>query len=338
MSRTGGRPLSAEDELLAWLRRRADPRGELIGDDAALLEATGDLAVSVDQQIAGVHFVADLDPRLVARRLVRVNLSDLAATGAAPAYALLALALPEGFPARDLLAACVAECERWKLRLAGGDLARHQLLSASLTVIGRLPSRGGLRRDAARPGDSLWLGGVVGLSGLGRALVAAGARRQGRRVQLPATLDLPRSAEAVARRAVNRHLLPEPQLELGRQLARRSRVAAIDVSDGLALDLHRLCRASGVGARLDATALPAVPGQAALARHLGLAPLELALAGGEDYVLLFTLPPRSRGPRGTYRIGVVTAGNAVEITIDGAPRPLAAAGWDHLDDGERRAV
>lgn len=323
-----------EDRLLAWLRRRLGARS-LLGHDAAVLPAG--LAVTVDTQIEGVHFPRGLDPAAVARRLLAVNLSDLAATGAVPAYAFLSLAGPPALDRRRFLDAFVRACRRHGLELAGGDLARDRHLWASATLVGRR-RRGGrwLRRDGGRPGHALWVSGTLGESAAGQRLVSLGARLSG----TPATVRLPparrsSAVAAAARRAVRRHLLPAPQLELGDWLARQTAGAAIDVSDGLARDLHRLCRESGVGAEVDAGALPLAAGFAALARGLGRDPLALALGGGEDYVLLFSLPPDRRPPRrfACARIGRLTARRAVLLKRGDRSLPLPPLGWDHLRTG-----
>ncbi len=334
-------PLETEDRLIRWLRRRFAERGRLIGDDAALVAGRGPWAVSVDHQVAGVHFPPDLDLRVVGRRLVGVALSDLAAVGARPVYVLLALALPPAIDPRRLFEGLLAGCRRHDLELAGGDLSRAERLTASLTVLGtRVAGGRWLKRDGARPGDRIWVAGTLGDSAAGRLLVARGARIEGRSVRLPARLRLSRPLAAAARRAVRRHLEPEPLLEIGAWLARRPRAAAIDVSDGLALDLSRLCRAAGVGAALEEARLPGAAGFTELARRLGREPLALALAGGEDYALLFTLPPRTRPPAafGCRAIGRVTPG--AELTLEGprGRRPLEPAGWDHLARPSGRAA
>jgi thiamine-monophosphate kinase len=326
---------SGEDRLLAWLRRRLERGGHrLLGDDAAFLPAGERWAVSVDQQIEGVHYPIGLDPRVVGRRLVSVCLSDLAACGAQPAYGFLTVALPPDYPARRLLAAVADAGSRFELELAGGDVASTgTTATCALTVLGRRESGGHwLRRGAARAGDTLWLGATVGESALGRYLLQAGARLEGRGVELPAELAQSTRMARAARRAVRRHLEPEPQLELGKQLARRRRVAAIDVSDGLALDLHRLCRESGVGADIDERSLPLPDRLASWARRLGHLPLDLALAGGEDYVLLFTLPRGvTEAPTpACRRIGRITAGPGVRLLGADNTRTLPPSGWDHL--------
>lgn len=321
-----------EDRVVAWLRRRLRRAGsDPLGDDAAKLVGGGARAVSVDQQIEGVHFEPGLAPRLVGRRLVAVCLSDLAAMGAAPRQALLTVAAPSRYPLRRLLGAVHDACERHGAELVGGDLAAAPSLMLTLTVIGARGGRRWLERDAARAGDGLWVGGTLGESALGRRLLAAGAQFDGRRASLPGADELSRDMVRAGRRALRRHLLPEPQLELGRALARRRRVAAIDVSDGLALDLSRLCRESGVGAVVRAELLPLPARLTDWSRRLGVEPLDLALAGGEDYVLLFTLPRgRERPPSGCHRIGEITPDRRLELEVAGRRRDLPARGWDHL--------
>ena len=319
----------------------------MIGDDAAPLcleRGRRPWAATVDHQVEGVHFPAGLDPARVARRLLAVNLSDLAAVGAEPAFALLALAAAPGFDHRRFFRTLLAACARHRVTLAGGDLSALPAggagLAVSLTLLGRVPAGGAwLARGAARPGDALWVGGTLGESAAGRHLLARGARAAGRRVELPDRLGLGGAAAAAARRAVRRHLAPAPQLDLGRRLGRRAAAGAdhppavIDVSDGLARDLGRLCRASGVGAEVELSALPLPRGLPALAGRLGLDPRRLALGGGEDYVLLFTLPPGEPPPAaGCTRIGAVTARRGLTaVGDDGRPRALDESGWDHLD-------
>lgn len=329
--------LAGEDRLLRWLRALL---GESrLGDDAALLPAAA-YAATVDSQIEGVHFVPGLDPALLARRLLAVNLSDLAAMGADPAFGLLALATPPGFDHRRFFRAFKAACHAWGVELAGGDLARGPLLVATLTLLGRKPENGRwLRRDGARPGHAVWLGGTVGESAAGQRLVAAGARLFGGRVELPPAWPRDRNPRSrAARRAVRRHLLPEPQLGLGAWLRQQPEGGAIDLSDGLARDLHRLCRESRAGAEIDYATLPRPAGFVTLCRELGEDPDELALHGGEDYVLLFTLPEAIAVPDrfGCHRIGGMHRSSTVRLRRGAAVRELADRGFDHLENAGRK--
>jgi thiamine-monophosphate kinase len=332
-SKRPNRPPENERSLLEWLAARPETAA-LIGDDAAVFPARGPHVVTVDSQIEGVHFQPGLDPGIVARRLLAVNLSDLAAMGARPAHAFLALSAPPGFPHRRFFTALLSESHRAGLVLAGGDLARAPVLTASLTVMGGLwpGSRRFLRRGAARPGDAIYLGGTVGESALGFELLRRGARATSGRVALPAELGIPPVLRPAARRAIERHLRPRPQLPLGAWLSKQKRAAAIDVSDGVARDLHRLCAASGVGAVIEAPSLPRSPRFEALAASLDLDAGSLALGGGEDYVLLFTLDPRIVLPRShrARRIGSIETGDGVVLAGDGERRPLPDLGWDHL--------
>lgn len=321
----------SEDRLLRWLRARLNP--SLIGDDAAVLPAGGPFAVTVDSQIAGVHFVPDLDPALLAPRLLAVNLSDLAAMGAAPAYAFLALSTLPDFDHRRFFRALLTACRKHGVTLAGGDLARSAQTVATLTLIGSRPEEGRfLHRSEAAAGHDLWLGGTIGESAAGQRLIARGARLRQGRVELPGDFSASASVRAAARRAVRRHLRPEPQLALGTWLGRQLEGAAMDVSDGLAKDLRRLCHESGVGAEIVAEELPGTDRFTDLCRAIGADPLDLALGGGEDYVLLFTLPPGIDPPAdfGARRIGRITRSKAIVLRRGGAVGILPEAGWDHL--------
>lgn len=298
-----------EDDLLRRLRSRLGPNS-LIGDDAAILSLPGEVAVTVDSQISGVHFIPNLDPALVARRLLAVNLSDLAAMGADPGHAFLALSAPPDFDHERFFHAFTEACIHWNVTLAGGDLSRCDQLVATLTLIGTKPQGGRwLRRSDAKPGHDLWLGGTVGESAAGRMLIARGADANDPRVR--------------------RHLMPVPQLHLGRWLGQQSEGAAMDISDGVAIDLHRLCRESGVGAVIDAESLPLPDRFLEICEDLSVDPFELALAGGEDYVLLFTLPPGAQPPEGR-KIGRITDDKKIEWIREGRRMDLPASGWDHL--------
>ncbi len=333
--------MDREDDLLAWLRSR--PGTELLGDDAARLPARPGAVwlATTDSQIAGVHVPADLDPAVLARRLLQVNLSDLAASGAEPAHALAAVSAPAGFDHRRFFEALLDACATAGVRLAGGDLARSPVLTLTLTLLGARPEGAPrLGREGARPGDRLWVGGTLGESGAGQRLVARGARLTAGEpegtVVLPEGFRHPPGVAEAARRAVLRHLVPAAQLELGAWLGSRleagSRAAALDLSDGLARDLPRLARESGVGAEVEADALPTPEGFDGLCAALGEDPGALALGGGEDYVLLFALPPEEAPPVRfeCHRIGRVTEGEALILVKAGREEPWPDLGWDHL--------
>jgi len=333
----GGR---GEEAFVAWLRRRTGAT-TFIGDDAAELAAGGRLVVTVDQQIEGTHFISGLDPKLLGRRLLRVNLSDLAACGATPRWALLALGVPPEVDPRRVVEGVLLDAKKFGVALAGGDVAHSELITTSLTLVGEKGKRDAPRsRDRARPGQTIWLAGSVGESALGCELLLRGATASGRAVRLPQDkrLQIGKELQGPGLAAVRHNLLPTPRLEVGRWLAAlgpRRAGACIDVSDGLAKDLRRICDASGVGCELDLRLVRKAtsPRFEELARALGLDPIATALAGGEDYALLFTLPAKVVPPAqfGAVPVGVMTRARAISfLDRDGSRSELPRLGWDHL--------
>lgn len=323
---------ASEDELTGWLREQCARReNRLIGDDAALLPRNEKWAVTMDTQIENVHFASDLEPAAIARRLLAVNLSDLAAVGAQPAYAFLALSAPPDFQHRLFFEALLAECDGFGLELAGGDLSSQPRLMAVLTLLGYKPAgQRWLKRESARPGESLWLGGPIGEAALGLHLLQSGWT-EGRPFRLDGDRKIPDSLVSTAKRVVARQLLPRPQLELGNWLGGCGAGAAIDISDGFARDLRRLCTESGVGAEIDLARLPVSEDLEQLAELLGLSWPKLALEGGEDYVLLFSLPNGLVPPSAwdCREIGRITIDEIV-LKSNSGTETLQAAGWDHL--------
>ena len=295
-----------------------------IGDDAAVLAvpAGQHLAVAIDTLVEGVHFPQGTAPRDVGWKALAVNLSDLAAMGAAPAWALLALTLPEGDPAIvDGLAEGFAQLARdHGVALVGGDTTRGPFC-LSVAVHGFVPPGQALARSGACAGDAVFVTGSLG--------GAAGGLRL---VQGSVSFDPDNEAHLSLRERLDR---PTPRVRAGVAL-RAHASACIDVSDGLLADLGHLCAASGVGAELDLDALPSLP---ALREVFGHATArELALTGGDDYELCFTVPTASIGAMqaalaavGTHatRIGAIVEGQGV-CAIGGAPLGATRAGWDHF--------
>jgi thiamine-monophosphate kinase len=281
--------------------------------------------LAADAMVAGVHFLPDDPPESIGRKLLRVNLSDLAAMGAAPLGYLMTTALPRDLPADwlgrfvDGLAADQAE---FGLSVLGGDtVSTPGPISLSLTIIGTVAPGAALRRRGARPGDSLWVSGTIGDGALGLRVL------QG---------TLPADA---AGHLAERYRLPRPRVALGQALAGLAR-AAMDVSDGLVQDLGHLCRAGGCGAVLRAADVPLSPPATALV-ETDPALLPLVLAGGDDYELLFAAPPGSdalvqarAAAAGVpvTRIGSFGPGPAVVRVLDAAlaPLPLPQGGWSHF--------
>ncbi len=330
---------SSEDALIRWLAARGTVTAR-IGNDAAVFDGGPGQVATMDTQIGGVHVPHDIDERVLGRRTVAVNTSDLAAMGAVPLRAFLALTAPPSFRHRRFFEGVLQALEELGAELAGGDLSSAKHSAAVMLLLGELPEGGrALERRGARVGDTLWAGGTLGESALGQRLVARGARLDGRGVKLPAELeDLPPALRRAAKAAVRRHLLPAAQLELGGWLGRQLRCAALDVSDGLALDGHRLLESDGLGARIEEERLPLAASFRELCARLRLDPLELTTTGGEDYVLLFTLPPETTPPArfGAQAIGEITAEPGLRMVApSGRTKALGRSGWDHLANGDR---
>lgn len=324
--------MRSEAELICFLQQRFPPGGGVrvgIGDDAAVLAGEGrrDGVVTTDLLIEGVHFLrAAQSARALGWKALARSLSDIAAMGARPRYALVALAVPASTPTewvKDFFAGVHRLARRHRVRLAGGDLASAPQVVADVQVLGEVGKGKALLRRGARPGDIVFVSGTLGLSGLGLACLRA-------RVA---------SVRPLLKRAVRAHLFPEPRLRLAAALQRRGGLTAmIDLSDGLSTDLRHLCEASRVGARIYAEEIPAVKLPPLLERRLGTSGLKLALEAGEDYELLFTVPkaraarlPRQLAGIKLTPIGEITPGRRVMIVGSvGRPLPLLPRGWDHF--------
>lgn len=318
-----------EFSLIAALQRAlaalpADPGTELgIGDDAALLQAEGRLAVAVDTLVEGVHFPIGTDSAALGWKSLAVNLSDLAAMGARPRWALLSLTLPQADRAfvEGFAQGWAALAGEHGVQLVGGDTTRGPL-SISVTVLGQAPAQPLLRSGAAG-GDELYLSGCCGEAAAGLAL------RQQRLV-----LD-----DAVSRgKLLARLERPQPRVALGQALAGIAS-AALDVSDGLLADLgHLLAASGGLGAVLDCADLPVSP-----ALRLAATDAEQRrrwqLAGGDDYELLFSAAPAQRdavieaarcSQTAVSRIGRLTSTGDIDLRLGGQPLAPPSGGWRHF--------
>ena len=292
-----------------------------VGDDAAVLRPTPGrrLVVTTDVLVAGHHFSAALsEPEDWGWKAVAVNLSDLAAMGAEARWLVVALTVGPA-TGRELLDRVYAglrdACRAYSVALAGGDTSAGPALSLAVTAIGE--AEHAVTRAGARPGDRLAVSGPLGAAAAGLALL--------RRDDQPAGALLGRFPALAAA-----HRRPEPQLAAGRRLAAAGATAMVDVSDGLAGDALHLAEASGAGVEVDDDALPVAPGVAEAAALLGLDPVELALAGGEDYVLAAALPPGIIVP-GVTVCGRFTADptRRVHRTATGE-RPLTGLAYDNF--------
>lgn len=302
-------------------RRPARPDVLLgVGDDAALLVVPPGqaLVAATDTLVEGRHFLAGAPPDSIGHQALAVNLSDLAAMGAEPAWALLSLSLPEaGEPWLERFAAGLyALASRFGVELVGGDTVRGPLL-VTIEALGFVEPSQALRRGGARPGDLLYVSGWPGEASAGLVALQQGA------------------AFDADDRLVRRYLFAEPRIALGRALRGRA-TSAMDVSDGLLGDLGKLCRASGAGARLDLERLP-VSGELAR-RHAPQDCERFVLTGGDDYELLFTLPaadaPRLEAELARefelHRIGEIEAGAGVRCLRDGRAASVTGGGYDHF--------
>lgn len=314
-----------EAALVELIRRRfkglVAPSALELRDDAALLpppKRGRERVVTVDQVHEGVHFLVDSGVESAGWRAIVRNLSDLAAMGAKPTGFVWSLALTPAWLDDDaslldgFLRGAARACRRYELPLLGGDLSRSRgAFSCVATLLGDVRGAA-LTRRGARPGDAVYVSRPLGASAAGLVVVERGELR-------------PR--ERRARQALRAHLWPEPELALGGLLVGRA-TACMDLSDGLASDAERLARASGVALLLDEDALrAAVHPAAGDPNGEGLA---RALRGGDDYALLFTMPPRARAPRQSYRIGYVEPGSGVFVVDQRGPSRLHGAGFEHF--------
>ena len=296
-----------------------------IGDDAALFASrTGyQTILTCDWFLEGVHFLlAKHPPDAVGWKCLARAVSDIAAMGGKPQGFLLSLAIPKKLTGQWLtrfLGGLRRAASEFSCPLAGGDTTRREEVLISITAIGEVHARQAVRRSGARPGDAIFVSGRLGEAELGLKLLLAAKGRPQRNDP-----------------ALKKHLYPEPRIALGQWLAsNRLASAMMDLSDGLSSDLPRLCSASKVGVRIEAARIPAVrvPSESKLA---ALDPLRLALDGGDEYELLFTVSPRQvlRIPRvfngiPLNRIGHITAGRKLTLVRpDGREEILVARGWD----------
>ena len=309
------------DRLIAILGD--DARGAPVllgpGDDAALIETPPNTVAvaTIDTLVAGVHFPSAAPADLIGIRALGVSISDLAAMGAEPGYVLIALTLPDdSAPWVDAFARGVAAgAHRYGLKVVGGNIARGPL-NVSVSAHGWIEPGAALTRAGARIGDLVCVSGELGGAALalGRSDLAN-----------PPTLDVLLSLDpADARYPLRRYYVPEPRLALGRAL-RGIATAAIDISDGLVADLGHLCKASGVGARVQLDSVSVANGCAKA----------LAATSGDDYELCFTVAPASRDrlaamPTPVGVVGEICGGAGVAVFDGGRPVTLARGGFRHF--------
>jgi thiamine-monophosphate kinase len=296
-----------------------------VGDDCALVDVANgmDLAVSTDTMVSGTHFFPDVDAEHLGHKALAVNLSDIAAMGGLPYWAMLALTLPHVDHAwlASFAKGFFDLAQEFNVSLIGGDTTRGQTLVLTVTIMGEVPAGAALRRSGARVGNDVWVSGNVGDAAL------AVAHRYGKIVL----------TEGDYREAVMRLYEPSPRVALGQAL-RGLATAAIDISDGLLADLSHICRLSGVGATVE---LDHVPVSAIGAKHIHTDEGRTAiLAGGDDYELCFTAHPNSRESIQDLenvlgvpltRIGQIKRGKGVSL-LDEEDKPVKidGRGYDHF--------
>jgi thiamine-monophosphate kinase len=321
--------MDREGHLIERVRRRIPSAGVGltigIGDDAAILRpaAGKEWVITTDAFLENVHFLRKIHPpKAVGYKALARATSDIAAMGARSRYFFLTIGLPDvctGAWLDDFLDGMARAARRFGLILAGGDTTKYPLVVTSLTVMGEINRGRAILRSGAKPGDLLCVSGKLGEAELGLRLIQRRLRKRKTWAGF-----------------VKKHFYPEPRLTLGEWLvSQQFATSMIDTSDGLSTDLGHICEASGVGAIVWAPKIP-VPRIPAELRRLGLNPLNLALHGGEDYELLFTVPKKfsRRLPRKIKGVPITVIGeitrakNVLLLGMDGKKIPFQPEGWD----------
>jgi len=326
---------SAEERLIArYFRPLATHPGAFgLGDDAAVLTPPPgcDLVLTTDGVIAGVHFFPDDPPESVGRKALRMNLSDLAAKGAKPAGFLMSVAVPANVQEKwlaEFAAGLGEDAQRYQCPLLGGDTDRTPgPISVSIAAFGTLPHGKMVRRSTAEPGDCVVVTGTIGDAALG-VLLRRDQNNIGERWRL---------SEPMRAHLVQRYLLPEPRNALAEVILHHAS-AAMDVSDGLAGDLAKLCRASAVAAEIDVARVPlSAAARAAIAADPAL--IDTILTGGDDYEIVLTLAPEKlvRFHAAADGVGVavteigrITAGEGVRFVRNGKALSFARPSFSHF--------
>ena len=366
-SEAGSPPASAtvadlsERELVARIQQHLPPAPDWllvgIGDDAAVVEPERNRVevLTIDASVEGVHFDrAFVPPDAIGHRALAVNLSDLAAMGAAPRLALLSMVLPSAFPLADfdaIAAGIAALAARYRLHVVGGNLTRSPgPVMIDVAVMGTVKRRQALTRSGARPGDDVYVSGTIGAAAAGLGRLREAVSRQSSVISQQSLIaSLSRQTEdrrlpADDWRLASAYLFPEPRVRLGLLVARnRAAAACMDLSDGLADAVHQMAGASGVGMTIDAGALPIDPCARAFFEAHGADAVIGAVTGGDDYELLLAARPRMRGRLAAAaghgnvpltRIGRCTDDGAVmlqrtdgDTVVDALPMPR---GYSHF--------
>ncbi len=328
----------SERELVRGIRKvlSGDAPGVVVavGDDAAVIDPGRHQGVlTADMLVEGVHFeLGATSAHDLGYKAVSVNVSDVAAMGGSPRYGLACLGLSDGIEAAwvmELYGGMREAADEYGMALVGGDTSRADRAVVSVTVYGEVPTGRAVTRSGARPGEVLVVTGSLGGSAGGLRIARDAARHHTEAL----STEWGRALLAV-------HERPRARVGEGQALAAAGASAMIDLSDGLAIDLARLCEESGVGARVSLPDLPLGPGLVDLASVTDADPVDLALHGGEDYELLAALPPQALERAGRSlverfgtrltEIGEITEGTGVVAVRGDAEEPLEPKGWDHF--------
>jgi len=331
--------MPTESQIISRLKNRVSIGDRVvlgIGDDAAVIktEGPGDLIACCDLMVEGVHFRTEwTPPRLLGRKALAANLSDVAAMGGIPKFAMISIALPAKYSSEfvdDLFAGVFELANDSGVTIVGGDTSSSRdSLFIDISLIGECQSGKAVSRRCAMIGDRIYVSGSLGAAAMGLSLLEAGFRIE----ETQDTTD-PRF------RAVSKLLAPEPRLALGRALGESGLATAmIDISDGLSTDLWHILNESDVGAKIHASQIPVADCVSVAAGTTAVDPLSLALNGGEEYELLFTVRPdnhqqaavlaQSAGARIT-EIGEIVAEKRLSLDRNGVIESVPALGYQHL--------
>jgi thiamine-monophosphate kinase len=331
-----------EFELIARLTAGLSSQSDValgVGDDCAILDLGSDqqLLATCDSQVEGIHFTLHTStPEQIGRKALAINLSDIAAMGGIPRYALVSLILPLPFPMDiidEIYAGLRLEAEQYATAIVGGNIAsagQANQLTIDITLLGTVERDQAVQRDGARVGDMLCVTGALGDSAAGLYTL------------LHPNLTYPQQAQEVLQTI---HRMPRPRIHEGRilsQMGRQIVTAMLDISDGLSGDLSHLCASSHVGVSIDLAHLPLSPELHTLAAHTSHDPFQWALHGGEDYELLFTVSPGNEravieavqsatGTRVTVVGSILPQDEGMKLRyLDGHEERLVVGSWDHL--------
>ena len=334
--------MPGELEIISHIKRRARRSGDVrvgIGDDAAVVDLGGDadMIACSDLMVEGVHFrTAWSEPALIGRKSLAVTLSDVAAMGGAPRFAMVSIAIAKGLATgfvEELFEGIFAMADAAGVFVIGGDTSSSRdSLFIDTSVIGQCGKGEAVTRSGARAGDRIFVTGTLGASMLGLHLLERGTRLGAEGVS--------DEKDRLRRQAILKHLAPEPRLGLGRAIGEhRLATAMIDISDGLSTDLWHVLEESRCGALISAEAIPIDESAVSLAEEMGEAAIDLALDGGEEYELLFTARPEnesriiaisdSLGVPVTA-IGEITGDVGLRLERGGRITPLPARGFQHI--------